>query len=513
MRRLSPFLLAHRRKVLLAFGSAVAGQAVAALTPVIYKIVVDDVVIGHKGSVWPWIAALLAAGIFGFAMAYIRRFVGGRVSLDVQFDLRNAVFERLQRLDFGSHDKLQTGQLVSRASTDVGLLQGLLSFLPIMLGNVVLLVVSLAVMLWLSPPLTLIGLTAIPLLMVVALRLRTTIFPASWDAQQRAGEVAGVVDEAVTGVRVVKGFGQEDRELHRLADVGAGLFRSRARLVRLQARYTPVLSLIPTLAQAAVLAFGGWLAIEGSITIGTFLAFSSYLVQLVAPVRMLATLMAIGQQARAGGERILDILDALPLVQERPDAELLPLIRGEVRFEGVRFGYTTSEPVLEHFDLHVAAGETVALVGASGSGKSTVALLLPRFYDVTEGSVSIDGIDVRDVTFDSLRRQVGVVFEESFLFSDTVRANIAYGRPDATDEEVEAAARVAEATGFIEALPDGYDTVVGERGLTLSGGQRQRIALARAILTDPHVLILDDATSSIDSVTEEEIHATLRHVM
>ncbi len=513
IRRLSPFVLAHRRDVVLAFGMSVAGQAVGATTPVISKVVIDDVLPDSGRSLAPWLTLLVLSGLFGFGAAYVRRFFGGRVALDVQFDLRNAVFERLQRLDFASHDQLQTGQLVSRASTDIGLLQALLSFLPIMLGNLVLFVVSLGVMLWLSPPLTLVALVAVPLLMAVALRLRGSVFPASWDAQQRAGEVAGVVDEAVTGVRVVKGFGQEDRELHHLADAGADLFRARVRLIQLQARYTPTLSSIPVLAQVAVLGFGGWLAIEGNITLGTFLAFSSYLVQLVAPVRMFATLIAVGQQARAGAERLLDVLDANPIVAERPDAPDLPPVSGSVRFDGVRFGYTRSAPVLDGFDLEVGAGETVALVGGSGSGKSTVALLLPRFYDAAEGAITIDGIDVRDVTFDSLRGQVGVVFEESFLFSDTVWSNIAYGRPDATDAEVRAAARVAEAEEFIDALPDGYETVVGERGLTLSGGQRQRIALARAIITDPRILILDDATSSIDSTTEEEIHATLRHVM
>lgn len=513
IRRLSPFLLAHRRDVALALGMAVAGQAVGATTPVISKVVIDDVITNHDRPLAPWLVLLVLAGVFGFGASYVRRFVGGRVSLDVQFDLRNAVYERLQRLDFGSHDQLQTGQLVSRASSDVGLMQGLLAFLPIMLGNLVMLVVSLGVMIWLSPPLTLVALVAIPVLLLVALRLRTTVFPASWDAQQRAGEVAGVVDEAVTGVRVVKGFGQEDRELHHLADAGTDLYRSRVRLIRLQARYTPALAAVPVLAQVAVLGFGGWLAIDHRITLGTFLAFSSYLVQLVAPVRMFATLIAVGQQARAGAERLLDVLDANPVVAERDGAEVLAPSQGAVRFDDVRFGYTRSVPVLDGFTLHVAPGETVALVGGSGSGKSTVALLLPRFYDVADGAVTIDGVDVRDVTFDSLRGQVGVVFEESFLFSDSVRENIAYGRPDASDDEVRAAARAAEADGFIEELPAGYDTVVGERGLTLSGGQRQRIAVARAIITDPRILILDDATSSIDSTTEEEIHATLRQVM
>jgi ATP-binding cassette subfamily B protein len=505
--------MAHRRNVFIAFGVSILGQGVAALTPVIEKVIVDGVIVDHNRSLAPWITLLILAGFFGFGAAYIRRFFGGRVALDVQFDLRNAVYERLQRLDFASHDNMQTGQLVSRSSSDVALIQALLSFMPIMLGNLVLLVLALIIMAILSPALTLVALIALPVMLVVALRLRTTIFPASWDAQQRSGEVAGVVDEAVSGVRVVKGFGQEDRELYHLSDTATDLYRSRLRLIRLQARFTPTLQAIPVLAQVAVLGFGGWLAMNGHITLGTFLAFSSYLVQLVSPVRQFAMLVAVGQQARAGAERILDILDTNPLVAEKPDAMELPPALGDVQFNHVRFGYTHEHPVLDDFDLHVAPGETVALVGASGSGKSTVALLLPRFYDALEGNVTIDGIDIRDLTLDSLRCQVGVVFEEAFLFSASVRDNIAYGRPDATDAEVEAAARAAEADGFIGALPEGYDTVVGERGLTLSGGQRQRIALARALITDPRVLILDDATSSIDAQTEDEIHSTLRHLM
>jgi ATP-binding cassette subfamily B protein len=505
--------MAHRRNVVIAFGMAVLGQAVSAFTPIVERAIVDDGIVAHTTPVWPFLVALVAAGAFSFWAAYVRRWVGGRVSLDVQYDLRIAIFERLQRLDFGTHDEMQTGQLVSRASSDLGLIQGLLAFLPIIVGNVVMLVLSVIVMLFLSPVLTLVMLLAIPLLLVVSVRMRSAIFPATWDAQQRAGEVAGVVDEAVSGVRVVKGFGQEARELDHLADAAGRLYASRSRLVRLQARYSPALQAIPAYGQVGVLALGGWLALHGHITLGTFLAFSTYLVQLVAPVRMFAGLFAIGQQARAGGERILDILDANTRVVEADDAIDLPVVRGDVRFEGVQFGYTRSAPVLDGFDLHVEPGEVIALVGASGSGKSTVTGLLPRFYDVADGRVTIDGIDVRDVTLRSLRRQVGVVFEDAFLFSDTVHANIAYGVPDATDDAVRAAAEAAGATRFIEELPEGFGTVVGERGLTLSGGQRQRIALARAILSDPRILLLDDATSAVDAATEEAIHATLRELM
>lgn len=513
IRRLWPFLMAHRRNVIIAFGMAVLGQGVAAFTPIVERAIVDDGIVAHTRTVWPLLLLLVLFAAFSFWAAYLRRWVGGRVSLDVQYDLRIAIFERLQRLDFGSHDELQTGQLVSRSSSDLTLIQGVLAFLPIIVGNVVMLVLSVIVMAFLSPPLTLVMLLAIPAMLVLSMKLRSVVFPATWHAQQRAGEVAGVVDEAVSGVRVVKGFGQEQRELDHLTQASERLYASRSRLVRLQARYAPALQAVPAYGQVAVLALGGWLAIEGHITLGTFLAFSTYLVQLVAPIRMFAGLFAIGQQARAGAERILDILDANTRVEERPDASEMPAVRGDVRFEHVTFGYTRSAPVLDDFDLTVPAGEVLALVGASGSGKSTVTGLLPRFYDVADGRVTVDGVDVRDVTLDSLRRQVGVVFEDAFLFSDSVRENIAYGVPDATDDDVRRAAVAAGAVDFIEALPDGFATVVGERGLTLSGGQRQRIALARAILTDPRVLILDDATSAVDAATEEAIHTTLREIM
>jgi ATP-binding cassette subfamily B protein len=513
IRGLLPFLRPHRRNVAVAFGAALVGSAVAALTPAVERQVVDNVILNHRSPLAPWITLLVVAGAVRFGVAYVRRFVGGRVSLDVQNDLRTTIYNHLQRLDFARHDEMQTGQLVSRANSDVGLIQGLLSFLPLMTGNLLLVVASLAIMVVYSPLLTVVAFLVVPTLGFVAFRMREKVFPATWDSQQKTGEVAGIVDEAVTGVRVVKGFGQEERELQRLASGARSLYGSRLRAVRLQARYQPTLQAIPVFGQVAVLALGGWLALNHRITIGTFLAFSTYLLQMVSPSRMLAGLLTVGQQARAGGERILDLLDSVPVVTERPDADVLALVKGEVNFQGVSFGYLRSEPVLCGFDLMIGAGETVALVGASGSGKSTLALLLPRFYDVQEGAVRIDGTDVREVTLQSLRRQIGVVFEESFLFSDTVRANIAYGRPDATIEEVEAAARAAEAHEFITDLPDGYDTEVGERGLTLSGGQRQRIALARALITDPRILILDDATSSVDARIEEEIHDTLRRVM
>ena len=512
IRRLSPFLLAHKRSVYTAFGVALVSQVIAAIEPLLIRQIFDKGLDDHQ-PITIYLAALVVTALLSFWLTYVRRWRGGWFSLFVQFDLRNAIYERLQRLDFAGHDQLQTGQLVSRASSDVGLIQGLLQFLPIMSANVVMVLLSVVIMLVLSPLLATIMVIALPILLWVSLRLRATVFPATWHAQQEQGEVAGVVDEAVSGVRVVKGFGQEDRELAHLADSSRSLYRSRARLVRVQARYTPILSAIPTLIQVAMLALGGWLVYEGNISIGTFVAFNSYVALMVPPVRMLAGLFAIGQQARAGAERVLDILDTNPLITEKPDAPDLPPARGDIRFEDVLFQYTPDQPVLDGFDLHVRPGEVVALVGSSGSGKSTVTALLPRFYDVSSGRVTIDGVDVRDVTLDSLRQQVGVVFEDAFLFSDSVRDNIAYARPDATDAEVRAAAAAAGAAGFVEELPEGYDTVIGERGVTLSGGQRQRVALARAILTNPRILVLDDATSAVDAATEEAIHDTLRSVM
>ena len=368
-------------------------------------------------------------------------------------------------------------------------------------------------MFFLSPLLALISLAVGPALLVLSVASRRRLFPASWDAQQKAGEVAGVVEGAVTGVRVVKGFGQENQEIDRLELVSRVLYAARVRTVRMMARFSPALGAIPALGQVGVLALGGWLAIKGSISLGTFLAFASYLAQMVNPVRALTNLITIGQEARASVIRVFEVIDSRPVLTEKPDAIVLPAGREDVELDDVHFGYLPSEPVLRGLSLRVRPGETLALVGTSGSGKSTISLLLPRFYDVRSGAIRIGGHDVRDVTLDSLRASIGLVLEESFLFSDTVRANISYGRPDATDAQIVAAARAAEAEEFILGLPDGYDTVVGEQGLTLSGGQRQRVALARALITDPSILVLDDATSAIDARVEAQIHATLRKVM
>ncbi|MGY4932371.1 ABC transporter ATP-binding protein [Streptomyces sp. 900116325] len=511
-RRLGGYAWRYRRNVLLALGSSLAGMAVLALVPLITKVIIDDVVGNHTRSLGVWTGLLIAAALLVYISTYIRRYYGGRLALDVQHDLRTEIYGTLTRLDGKRQDELSTGQVVGRATSDLQLIQGLLFMLPMTIGNVLLFLISLVIMAWLSPLLTLVAIAVAPALWFIARRSRSRLFPATWYAQGQAAAVAGVVDGAVSGVRVVKGFGQEEQETGKLREVGRRLFAGRLRTIRLNARYTPALQAVPALGQVAMLALGGWLATRGEITLGTFVAFSTYLAQLVGPVRMLAMVLTVGQQARAGVERVLELIDTEPTMKDGT-VELPADAPARVEFDDVRFGYDPERPVLDGFSLTIEPGETVAVVGASGSGKSTVSLLLPRFYDVSHGAVLVGGHDVRELTQDSLRAAIGLVPEDSFLFSDTVRANIAYGHPDATQDQIEQAARAAQADRFIADLPLGYDTKVGEHGLTLSGGQRQRVALARAILTDPRLLLLDDATSAVDARVEHEIHEALAQVM
>ncbi|GAA5008191.1 ABC transporter ATP-binding protein [Streptomyces hyderabadensis] len=516
VRRLAGYAWRYPKDVVLALGASLGGMAVMAFVPLITKVIIDDVIGAKTRDMAVWAGLLIGAALVVYALTYIRRYYGGRLALDVQHDLRTDMYGTITRLDGRRQDELSTGQVVGRATSDLQLIQGLLFMLPMTIGNVLLFLISLVIMAWLSLPLTLVALAVAPALWFIARRSRTRLHPATWYAQAQAAAVAGVVDGSVSGVRVVKGFGQEEQETGKLREVGRKLFAGRLRTIKLNATYTPALQAVPALGQVAMLALGGWLAVRGHITLGTFVAFSTYLAQLVGPVRMLAMVLTVGQQARAGTERVLELIDTEPAIAD--GTKTLPAdAPATVEFDDVAFGYDTGEgerrPVLDGLSFEIRAGETLAVVGSSGSGKSTVSLLLPRFYDVTRGAVLVGGHDVRELTLDSLRAAVGLVPEDSFLFSDTVRANIAYGRPDATDEEVEAAARAAQAHGFITELPDGYDTTVGEHGLTLSGGQRQRVALARAILTDPRLLVLDDATSAVDARVEHEIHEALKQVM
>ncbi len=513
LRRIWGYCWRYKRTVLISLGGALVATVATAAIPLVQRQIIDNVIVHRRESIWPLAALLIVMAAVNFAGIYWRRYHGGKLSLDVQYDLRTELFGALSRLDGERQDEIHTGQLVGRSITDLNMVQSILSMVPITLGNLALFVVSIVIMVVLSPVLTLVTVAVAPALWLIALASRRRLFPASWHAQQQSGDVAGIVDESIGGVRVVKGFGQEEQEQERLEAASAGLFGSRLRMIRLTARYNPALTAIPSLGMVGVLALGGWLAIHGSITLGTFLAFSAYLAQMAGPVRTLTMMITIGQEARASVVRVFEVIDSRPVITDKPGAAELPRDAAGISFDDVTFGYVPSQPVLRGLSLHVEPGETVAVVGASGSGKSTIAQLLSRFYDPQGGSVRVGGHDVKDVTRDSLRDAIGLVMEDSFLFSDTVRANIAYGRPDATEEQVIAAAQAAQAHEFIVRLPAGYDTVVGEQGLTLSGGQRQRVALARALVTDPRLLVLDDATSAIDPRLEAEIHAALREVM
>jgi ATP-binding cassette subfamily B protein len=498
---------------MVALGGATLATAATAAIPLIQRQIIDNVIVTHRQSIWPLAILLLVVAAVNFAGIYMRRYTGGKLALDVQHDLRNELFDSLTKLDGARQDEIHTGQLVGRSITDLNMVQSLVQMVPVTLGNMLLFVVSIVIMLVLSPILTLVAIAVAPSLWFIALASRKRLFPASWHAQQQSGDVAGIVDENIGGVRVVKGFGQEEQEQERLESASSALFGSRLRMIRLTARYNPALSGIPSLGMVGVLALGGWLAIRGNITLGTFLAFSAYLAQMAGPVRTLTMMVTIGQEARASVIRVFDVIDSRPKITDAPDATDLPADANGVVFDDVHFSYVKDQPVLRGLSFHIDPGETVAVIGASGSGKSTIAQLLPRFYDPSAGAVKIGNHNVASVTSRSLRAAIGLVAEESFLFSDSVRSNIAYGRPDATQEEVVAAAKAAQAHEFIERLPQGYDTVIGEQGLTLSGGQRQRVALARALVTDPRLLILDDATSAIDPRLEAEIHAALHGIM
>jgi len=513
IRRLAGYCWRFRRDVVIALAGSLLFVAASLTIPLLQRSVIDNVIVTDKESVWPLAIGLLIAAAANFVGIYMRRFRGGKMALDVQHAMRTELFDSLSRLDGARQDEIHTGQLVGRSISDLNMVQGLLQWMPLTLGSLLLFVFSLVIMVILSPLLALVAVAVAPALWFISTAARKKLFPASWHAQQQVGEVAAIVDEAIGGVRVVKGFGQEEQETQRMEAASEDLFGSRLRMIRFTARYNPALTAIPSLGLVGVLALGGWLAIHGHVTLGTFLAFSSYLAQLTGPVRVLTGLVTIGQEARASAIRVFEVIDSRPVITDKPDAIELPADANGITFDDVKFGYVPSQPVLRGLTLDVRPGETVAVIGPSGSGKSTLSLLLPRFYDVRGGAVRIGGHDVRDVTQESLRTAIGMVMEESFLFSDSVRANIAYGRPDATFEQVLAAAKAAEADEFIRSLPDGYDTVIGEQGLTLSGGQRQRVALARALITNPRLLLLDDATSAVDPRIEAEIHATLRHVM
>ena len=476
---------------------------------------IDAVTRGDRADVRLYAAGVAGAALVRVVFSVARRLVAGRVSLGVELDLRNRLYEHLQTLELGFFARQQTGQLMSRSTVDLASVRFFLGYGLVFIAQSALTILLASVaMFFLQPSLAALALLPVPFVVVIAARYGRLSRPALTEVQQRLAELTADVEENVSGVRVVKSFAAEERQLDHFRGSVTRVFDQSMAATRLRAFYNPFIGFLPNLGLAVVLLVGGRQVVNGSLTIGDFTAFYAYLLLLIGPMRQLGIALGMAQRATASGTRIFELLDREPRVVAPPDAPPLPEGAGRVELDGVTFAYEgASTPALRDVDLVVEAGTTVALVGATGSGKTTLVQLLGRLYDVTAGAVRIDGADVRSVDLRSLRGSIAVVDDDPFLFSATVHENIAYARPDATREEVERAAERAQAAAFIEALPAGYDTRVGERGLTLSGGQRQRIAIARALLADPRILVLDDATSSVDASTEQAIKSALREVM
>jgi ATP-binding cassette subfamily B protein len=468
----------------------------------------------HPTNLLLYAGAILVLGALSSTCSGFRRYLAFKVSYAVETDLRQAMFGRLQELDFQYHDRAQTGQLMARSATDLQQINQFCTMIPITIANVVTVILVAVFLLAIDWQLGLMALFCLPFVNIAARRFSVRLHPVAMSLQQELSTVSTVVEETVTGIRAVKGFGAEVGQHRLLAERADRVFDRIVHLARIRGRFQPLLDVIPSLSMVGVLAYGGILVIDHRIQVGQLVEFNLFITMLINPLRSIGQIIAQAQRAVASSERVSQILDATPMVTDRHDANGLAPGPGEIRFDHVRFAYGTGDtPILDDLDLTVRAGESVAIVGSTGSGKTTIARLIPRFYDVDGGKVTLDGQDVRDLKLFDLRKAVAVVFEDTFLFTDTVAANIAFAEPGASLDRVKMAAELAGAGGFISELPEGYATMLGERGFSMSGGQRQRIALARAILADPRVLILDDATSSVDASKEHEIRDALTQVM
>ncbi len=516
--RLFGFLRPYKREALGSLLFAWLAMGVTVLIPLFIGKAVDAISGADldKDALWPLALAILGAGVLRLGLTVVRRIIAGKVSVAVEFDLRERMYAQLQRLELGFFDTQQTGQLMSRATVDLQSIRFFLGYgLIFLTQNFLTIILASIVMFAIDPLLAALALAPVPIVVATAARYSRLSRPALQEVQQRLAELTAEAEESVSGIRVVKAFAREEHMLHRFQRSVGRVFDQNVYSTRLRAFYNPLMGFLPSIGLAVVLFVGGNSVINDDITLGQFTAFYAYVIMLTGPMRMLGTSLGMAQRAAASGNRMFEILDREPRIESAPDAPLLPEGRGQVELHDVTltYGETGAEPALESVSMAVAAGSTVALVGPTGSGKTSLVALLARLYDPTSGSVSIDGADLREVDVASLRRSVSFVADESFLFSASVAENIAYARPEATQQEIERAAGLAQAHDFIGRLPDGYETVVGDRGLTLSGGQRQRVAIARALLADPRILILDDATSSVDARTEAEIKRGLAEVM
>jgi ATP-binding cassette subfamily B protein len=513
-RRLLGFLWPYRVSLSVSVVLAIGAQFLALALIWVSGSIFQTITYHHRHHLIVLIELILAIGVTRAAMMLGRRLISGRQALGVELDLRNTLYAKLLRLSFGFYDRHQTGQLMSRATVDLQSVRFFLGYGLIFFFQHMFTVLGVGIFVFLiSWKLALITIAMSPLLIAVAYRYSQVSHPVLRDVQQRMADVATVAEENIVGVHVVKSFAQEQAEQDKFERRSEAVFTQSVVANRQRAFYVPVLSFTPLLGQAAVLLIGGGMVIRGTLSSEDFIRFNLYLTLLIFPLRMLGMWIGEGQRATASGERIFQVIDETEDIRDRPEAIDLPGGPGRVRFDGVTFGYDAARPVLHDLDLELEPGKTVALIGHTGAGKTTVASLVPRFYDVQRGRVVVDGVDVRNLKLTSLRGAIGAISQDPFLFSATVRENISFGRPDATADEIEEAARLAQAHEFIIELPEGYDTVIGERGITLSGGQRQRVAIARALVVDPRILILDDATASVDATTESKIRDGLREAM
>jgi len=515
--RLLSFLRPYRGGVVASLLLAASAIAFTVAIPWLTGQAINQVRPGHhdRSTLVALAVAIGGAALLRLVLTVARRLVAGRVSLGVEYDLRQHMYEHLQRLELGFFDRQQTGQLMSRATVDLQAVRFFLGYgLVFLLQSALTLLLGAVAMFVLNPVLAAVALWPVPFVVLVAARYGRRARPALQEVQQRIAELTAEAEENVSGVRVVKAFAREQRQLGRFRHSVRRVFDQSMYSTRLRAFYQPLIGFLPNLGLAAILLVGGRLVIDGSLTLGAFTAFYAYMLMLISPMRTLGVFLGMAQRAVASGARVFQILDRQPEMTVPEGAPPLPAGDGHVELRGVSVTYEgSSDPALRDVDLDVAAGTTIALVGTTAAGKTTLVSLIPRLYDATAGRVLVDGADVREVQLDSLRHATALVTDDPFLFSASVHENIAYARPDASREDVEAAARRAQAHEFVAALPEGYDTLIGERGLTLSGGQRQRLAIARALLADPRILILDDATSSVDASTEQEIKTALREVM
>jgi ABC-type multidrug transport system fused ATPase/permease subunit len=513
-RRLMGFLRPYRRQLWGSLVFAWAAMGMTVLIPWLIGRAVTAIEEGDKPDLLPLAIAIVVAGILRLGLTMVRRVVAGKVSLAVEFDLRQLFYAHLQRLELGFFDGQQTGQLMSRATVDLQSIRFFLGYgLIFITQNLLTIALASAVMFVLEPWLALVALAPAPFVVYAASRYNRVSRPAVQEVQQRIAELTAEAEENVSGIRIVKAFAREEHQLHRFRRAVSRVFDQSIYSTKLQAFFSPLLGFLPQLGIALVLLIGGRQVIAGNLSRGDFTAFYFYVAMLAGPMRMLGMTLGMAQRAIASGNRLFEILDREPQIESPADAPPLPAGGGRVELHGVTLRYDGAAPALTEVDLAIEAGRTVALVGPSGSGKTSLVALIARLYDPSEGSVAIDGADVRSVELVSLRSEVAFVGDDSFLFTAGIAENIAYARPGASREEVEAAARRAQADGFIGDLPGGYDTLVGERGMTLSGGQRQRVAIARALLADPRILILDDATSSVDATTEAAIKTGLGEAM